>query len=135
MARSKIIRDFISSKMNIDTAIKNLLAILYCLEDESLINWASKELAGYSVNDELPKYRRLQGRVMASFIVGNMKYSKTQFGIFHLDEDLIERLLDTNMYSSIDTLMSMREKEVNLGKPIAPEWFPILQANGVSIIS
>ena len=54
--------------MDIDTALQNLMAILYCLDDEGLINWAKKELEGYDTYDELPKYRKLKGRVMASFL-------------------------------------------------------------------
>lgn len=70
MARSKLIKDFITSKMNIDTALQNLMAILYCLDDEILINWVSKELSGYDSNDNLPEYRKLKGIVKASFMVG-----------------------------------------------------------------
>lgn len=56
--------------MNIDTALQNLMAILYCLDDEILINWVSKELSGYDSNDNLPEYRKLKGIVKASFMVG-----------------------------------------------------------------
>lgn len=129
MARSKIIKDFISSKMDIDTALQNLIAILYCLDDEILINWTKKELSGYDSYDKLPKYRLLQGRVMASFLVGYVQYSKRQFGISHLDKDQQEGLLKAPIYSSISTLIEAVNKEKNLAKPIPPELFPILQSN------
>lgn len=129
MARSKLIKDFISSQMDIDTALQNLIAILYCLDNERLINWAKKELAGYDTNDELPNYRKLKGRVMASFLVGHVQYSKRQFGIFHLDEEDQENLLRINIYSSISTIMDTVDKEVSLGKPIPPELYPLLQSN------
>ena len=76
MARSNIIKNFINSSMDISTALQNLMSILYCLDDKKLINWANKELSGYNENDELPEYRKLKGRVMASFIVGYVQYSK-----------------------------------------------------------
>lgn len=129
MARSKIIKDFISSNMDIDTALQNLLAILYCFEEESLTNWVNNELSGYDTYDELPKYRKLRGRVMASFLVGYVQYSKRQFGISHLDDDVKDSLLSINIYSSISTLMEMKEKKGDLGKPIPPEFFPLLQEN------
>lgn len=62
--------------MDIDTALQNLMAILYCLDDEGLINWAKKELEGYDTYDELPKYRKLKGRVMASFFCRICSISK-----------------------------------------------------------
>lgn len=88
MAKSNIIKNFINSNMDINTALQNLMAILYCLEDENLINWANKELSGYDSINELPEYRKLKGRVMASYIVGNMKYSNAPFIISHLDDDI-----------------------------------------------
>lgn len=129
MARSNIIKDFISSNMDIDTALQNLMAILYCLEDEALIKWANKELSGYDVDDELPEYRKLEGRVMAAFMVGYIKYSKRQFGIAHLDEEFKNSLLNINIYSSISTLIEMKGSGATLGKPIPPEVFYMLQSN------
>ena len=70
MARSKLIKDFISSNMDIDIALQNLMAILYCLDNDILINWVTKELSGYDVDDDLPQYRKLQGIVRASFKIG-----------------------------------------------------------------
>lgn len=130
MARSNIIKNFINSNMDISTALQNLIAILYCLDDKKLINWANKELSGYNEDDELPEYRKLKGRVMASFLVGYVQYSKRQFGIGHLDEDMQESLLSTHIYSSVSTLKNMKDKEgTSIGKPIPPELYAILQAN------
>ncbi len=130
MARSNIIKNFINSSMDISTALQNLMSILYCLDDKKLINWANKELSGYNENDELPEYRKLKGRVMASFLVGYVQYSKRQFGIGHLDEDIQENLLNTHIYSSISTLENMKNIEgASIGKPIQPELYAILQAN------
>ena len=129
MARSKLIKDFISSNMDIDIALQNLMAILYCLDNDILINWVTKELSGYDVDDDLPQYRKLQGIVRASFIVGYAQYSKRQFGIAHLDEKMQENLLSTHIYSSISTLIEMKDNEVSLGKPIPPEFYGLLQAS------
>lgn len=130
MARSKIIKDFINSNMNIDIALQNLLAILYCLDDNSLINWAKQELAGYKNDANLPQYRKLKGVLMASFMVGYTQYSKRPFGITHLDEDFQNKLLSVNMYSSISTLEKIKDnKECTVAKPITQEFFSILQEN------
>ena len=135
MARSQIIKDFISSKMDIDTALQNLIAILYCLDDEGLINWARKELEGYDTYGELPKYRKLKGRVMASFFVGYAEYSKRQFGIAHLDKDMQESLLSINIYNSVSSLIEMKNSGKSVGKPIPPELYGILQENSNSYIT
>lgn len=129
MARSKLIKDFISSKMDIDTALQNLMAILYCLEDEVLINWTKKELSGYEIDDTLPQYRLLSGRVMADFFVGYMQYTKHQFPINHLDKEIQESILEVPIYSSISTLTESIKKDASLGKPLPPECYPILQSN------
>ena len=130
MARSNLIKNFINSNMDISTALQNLIAIFYCLDDQHLINWASKELSGYDLDDELPTYRKLKGRVLASFIVGNLQYSKRQFGIGHLDEDLQEKLLSVNINSSISTIVTMLDKEgTSIGKAIQPEFYSLLQKN------
>ena len=130
MAKSNIIKNFINSNMDINTALQNLMAILYCLEDENLINWANNELSGYDSINELPEYRKLKGRVMASYIVGNMKYSNAPFIISHLDDDIQENLININLYSSISTLEEMKNKgESRIGKPIPPEFYILLQEN------
>ena len=130
MAKSNIIKNFINANMDINTALQNLMAILYCLEDENLINWANKELSGYDSINELPEYRKLKGRVMASYIVGNMKYSNAPFIISHLDDDIQENLININLYSSISTLEEMKNKgESRIGKPIPPEFYILLQEN------
>lgn len=116
--------------MSIDTALQNLLAILYCLDDNSLIDWAKQELSGYNHNSELPQYRKLKGTLMASFMVGYAQYPKRPFGINHLDEKLKEQLLSINMYSSISTLERIKDnKECTVAKPITQEFFAILQEN------
>ena len=130
MARSNIIKNFINSSMDIDTALQNLLAILYCLDDKNLIGWVNKELSGYDESDELPKYRKLKGRVMANFMVGFTQYSNIQLGIGHLDEDMQENLLNAHVYSSISTLEYMKNKEgARIEKPIPPELYHRLQKN------
>ncbi|HBI7086479.1 TPA: hypothetical protein K8M77_002005 [Clostridium perfringens] len=129
MARSKLIKDFINSQMDINTALQNLMAILYCLEDETLITWTKKELSGYNFDDSLPQYRLLSGIVMANFIVGNMKYTKYQFPINHLDKNFQRSLLEVPILSSISTLNETIKKDFNLVKPISPELYPMLQSN------
>ena len=121
--------------MDIDTALQNLIAILYCLDDEGLINWAKRELEGYDTYGELPKYRKLKGRVMASFFVGYTQYSKRQFGIAHLDKDVQESLLSINIYNSISSLIEMKNSGKSVGKPIPPELYGILQENSNSYIT
>lgn len=129
MARSNLIKDFINSNMDINTALQNLISILYCLDDQVSINWANKELSGYDSDDELPKYRKLKGRVMASFFIGYYEYSKRQFGIEHLDKDFKNNLLSVNVYSSVSTIADIKDKKgATLVKAIPPELYALLQS-------
>ena len=129
MARSKIIKEFISSNMDIDTALQNLMAILYCLDDENLINWVEKELSGYDIEEKLPRYRLIQGRVMANFFVGYMQYTKHQFPVNHLDEKIRNDLVETPVYSSISALIDMINKDSDMAKPISPEYYSVIQGD------
>ncbi|EOE7347193.1 hypothetical protein PV669_16540 [Clostridioides difficile] len=127
MAESNIIKNFINSNMDIETTLQNLIVILYCLEDETSINWAKKELSGYDRDDLLPKYRNLKGRVLGSVTDGANIYSDIEFGTTHLHNDLRESLLKVNLRSSISTLISSRNSWEGLGKPIFPEYYYLLQ--------
>lgn len=129
MAKSKLIKDFINSNMNIDTALQNLLVILNDFDNENLTNWARKELTGYNADDEIPKYRQLKGIVKASFFVGYFQYSTRPFAINHLDKTMKDNLLSTYMYSSISTLIETIKDNKNLCKPIPPELYPLLQSS------
>lgn len=133
MARSNIIKNFINSNMDINTALQNLLAILWCFKDEKLINWVNKELSGYNQGDELPEYRVVKGRFMASYLVGPLEYSMREFGIKHLDKDMQENLLTSCIYSSISTLEktvnTVNKKEASMMKSVPPEWYSFLQSN------
>ncbi|UZP04423.1 hypothetical protein JW813_05290 [Clostridium botulinum] len=129
MAKSKLIKNFINSNMDIDTALQNLLVILNDFDNESLTNWARKELTGYEHNDELPNYRKLTGRFIASYFVGYVHYSNVQFGIDHLGEDLVKLIKTVNFYSSISSLDLAINSGNGLSKPIQPEHFGLIQSN------
>lgn len=114
-----------------------MLAILYCLDDLSLINWVKQELAGYDKDIYLPKYRKLKGILMTSYFVGYMQYPRRPFGITHLDKDLQDKLLRVDISSSISILEEAKHnKECTIIKSITPEFFGIISENSnANIIS
>lgn len=128
MSKSNLIKNFINSNMNIDIALQNLMVILNEFNNEDLMNWVRKELTGYGVNDEIPKYRKLKGLVMANFIVGHLQYSGQRFPISHLEEELKEGLETVIMYSSIATLMKSINDDRGLMRPIPPEFYDKIQS-------
>ena len=74
MATSNIIKQISNSTISTDIILKNLIVSLTDLNDERLIILARKELRGYNSNNTniLSSYRKLTGRVVGSFIFGNI---------------------------------------------------------------
>lgn len=129
MAKSKLIKDFINSNMDLDISLQNLLVILNDLDNDELTNWARKELTGYSLEDKLPKYRQINGCVMANFIIGCVQYSSLPFPIHHLDNKLQEKLKNVPLYLSISAFINNIKEGEGLNKLITPEYYPLLQSN------
>lgn len=128
MAKSKLIKDFINSNMDLDIALQNLLVILNDLDNDELTNWVRKELTGYNIDDTLPKYRISKGYVMASYMVGYAQYSARQFTINHLKPELKDSLTNVHMYSSISTLINSVKRNKSLSRPIPPELYLEIQS-------
>ena len=114
--------------MDLDTALQNLLVILNDLNNDELTNWARKELTGYNLEDKLPKYRQVDGCLMASFIIGYAQYSSRPFPISHLDSELQEKILKVPMHLSISTFINNIKEGEGLTKLIPPECYQLLQS-------
>lgn len=125
MARSNIIKDFVSKRADLDTTLKRLKVILYSLEYENCIDWLDKELNGYSETDELPLYRILEGQVYGTYLKGTpasyVKSSNNLIPIENLPKELKEAIVNIQVYNDIETIKNSIDKNITMGKPIPPE--------------
>lgn len=132
MAKSQIIKDFTSSSIGIDIALKKLMVLLHDIGDRSLIDWVKNEISGYKDEDiNLPSYRKLSGVFSADYLVGNSyrytSYTNSSLPLSHLDNEFYENLLAVHLTQSISTLEILAENKESLEKSVPPEFFHIIQ--------
>lgn len=125
MARSSIIKDFVSKQVDLDTTLKRLKVILDSLEYQNAIDWLDKELNGYNEKDELPSYRLLEGQVYGTYLKGTasnyMKMTNNLVPIGNLPQYLKESIVTIQVYNDIETIKNAIDKNITMGKPIPPE--------------
>ena len=61
MAKSQLIKDIANGVTSLSVSLKRALIIASDLRNENMKQWIQKELSGYSLDDSLPSYRRLNG--------------------------------------------------------------------------
>jgi len=72
---SDIINELVDTDRTVSAPLLKTKVLAHRTKNEELGDWASKELSGYLQYDELPSYRQRKGKVVGTFINGNMKYT------------------------------------------------------------
>lgn len=128
MARSQIIKDFTSSNISMDIALKQLRVLLSDIGDDASIDWVKNELTGYKDKAKsIPPYRKLTGVLKADYLVGYMHYKNTSLPLNHLDEDCRKSLLEVCLSQSVSTLESLIDNDRGLSLHVPNELFPLIQ--------
>ncbi len=128
MARSQIIKDFTSSNISMDIALKQLRVLLNDIGDDSSIDWVKNELTGYKdKHKSLPYYRKLTGVLKADYLVGHMHYQNASLPLNHLDEDCRKSLLEVRVSQSVSTLESLIDNDSSLSLHVPHDLFPLIQ--------
>lgn len=128
MARSKIIKDFTSSNISMDIALKQLRVLLDDIGDDSSIDWVKNELTGYRHEDtSIPSYRKVTGVLIADYLVGHMHYQNNSLPLHHLDEESRKNLLEARLPQSVSTLENIINNNKYLSLHVLPEFFPRIQ--------
>lgn len=131
MARSNIIKDFTSSDISIEIALKKLRVLFSSLNNEKLTNWAKCELEGYESGSDIPSYRVVRGRLLSTLIVGSVydgvKYTNYPLTLANLPPELSKEILTSNVLQSVSSLESIVNQKTSTQKPIPPTVYPQLQ--------
>lgn len=131
MARSKIIKDFTSSDMSIEIALKKLRVLFSNLNDEKLTNWAKCELEGYESGSDIPSYRVVSGRLLSTLIVGSVyngvKYTNYPLTLLNFSEEKSNKILSSNVLQSVSSLESIVSQKTATQKPILPTAYTQLE--------
>lgn len=73
MAKSEIIKQFVSGSIDTDVALKQLKVILSEISEPSILDWINHELVGYGINDKIPAYRKASGELVGTFLCFNVQ--------------------------------------------------------------
>ena len=61
MAKSKIIKELANGKVSIEVAMNRLMIIASDIDNDELLEWTKNELTGYTDNEKVPEYRKVNG--------------------------------------------------------------------------
>jgi len=116
MAKSKILKELANDEITIDKALKRLMLLANDLDDEELLTWVEKELAGYSVDDELPDYRIIKSNnfIYSGIIGGRIQMTKQPLMPHLLGKDL-DAFISCSVREPIATIIDKGKNGVDPG--------------------
>ena len=133
MARSAIIKDLANSTVDTMTALKRAKVLFAELGNDNLLEWVSYEIAGYPADANLPDYRKVRGRLVGSYIKGSMashmKWTNVSLPLGTMPDNIQEALLSVYFREGVGALRQLAEsskEDGQLGKTIAPDFFPVI---------
>lgn len=116
MAKSQLIKDLATNKISLEEALQRLLVITSELNNEELNKWILGELNGYSIETELPSYRKnIASHLVYSGINGPYKVTNVALPLNFLSEDIREIVKQTPLRTSIRGIEKMLELDGKLG--------------------
>jgi hypothetical protein len=125
MARSQIIKDLVSEKITLESALMRLKVLLYDLDNDEINAWIEKELNGYSEGDVLPKYRVKKGlpkgTILSGTAVNMLKQESAMIPISKLSDDMQEAIISARCYIGISALEEVLRTDSTIGKPWSKE--------------
>lgn len=136
MAKSKIIKELVTGKIDLFAALKQTKVLLYKFKKPEIHRWVDNELSGYSQNDKLPDYRIVKGELKGNFIIGYCKYTNCSIPIEGIDEEAKYELENIQFYQSICSLQNIiRGKDRTIAKSIPSSCYQYLtKFNNISAI-
>lgn len=141
MAKSKIIRDLANGDGDVVKALKRLKVLMSGIGDTKLTSWINNELTGYTNKSEVPDYRKTEGRLYGTYIVGNrydyVQYENCPLPISEENESIKGKILTVYVTDSISSVQNIVKTKTPFGSPFPPEYYPILMhgTNIANIVS
>lgn len=107
--RSKVIKDLIMDKINVLQALESLSFMLEDIDSEEIIKWVNSELSGYSSEEDVPDYRKVNAILIGDLQVGYAVYSNVNIPI--VDKEALELFGSAKITSPVSTIMHMSKAE------------------------
>lgn len=101
---SDIINELIDTDKSISSPLLKTKVLAHRIQNQELYDWASNELSGYNPEKNLPSYRERKGKVVGTFINGNMQYTNQPLLTGGLEEELGVKFDSFNFNQSITSL-------------------------------
>lgn len=123
MAKSKIIKDMANSAIDINTALKRAKVLFSELNNNELLHWVENELVGYKKYEDLPDYRKLEGDIFGSYIVGSsyrfMRYTNASIPLGNMPKETKNAILTVCIFDGVEALKDLALQTTTKEGPLA----------------
>ena len=112
----------------VEAALVKTKVLLYKLGESQLASWVNAEINGYKDAADIPDYRVISTRVLATVTNGyTARWNNTPIPIGHLPADFQEDLRRTKIGQGVAALEALvKTSESALSKPLSPELYGLL---------
>ena len=112
----------------VEAALTKTKVLLYRIGEPQLAVWVNAEINGYHGNNDVPAYRVIPTRVVATVTNGlTVRWNNIQLPLNHLPDDMEKELRNTKVGHAVATLEEFAAaKEDTLSKPLSPEMYGLL---------
>jgi len=112
----------------VETALTKTMILLYRIGEDQLAGWVTAEINGYTGKDEVPSYRVIPTRGLATVTDGmTVRWNDIPIPINHLPSDMKEGLRNTKFGHGVAALEEFASAgEDRLSKPLLPEFYGLL---------
>ncbi len=102
MAKSKIIKELVNDEISLTVALNRLYVLASDLDNKDVLEWTSKELSGYKIEDELPEYRIFKSfELVYSGINGGFQITEQPLSLSWLSPETVEKISVSKIRDSI----------------------------------
>jgi hypothetical protein len=119
---AQIERDALDDSVSVATALRKCVALGGESRSEPLRDWATRELQGYSNDEDVPDYRKIGAPLLVDAIVGNMQVTHQQFppsGLPDVVRENVSEQLDLRQGAGAIEAFARQRDEIKLQPPKA----------------
>jgi len=110
MPKSRIIKNIATGNVDIETSLNQLLLLANDIENTDLIKWTEKELQGYSIDDELPDYRKTNNYGLRySGINGNFQVNNVSLQPNFLKQETLDSVITIEVRDPLSAIANYAE--------------------------
>lgn len=136
---NKVINDLVDAEKSLINALMKLNYFGRITTNAELIDYTLNEIKGYSVNSNLPDYRKIGARLFVDFQAGWNSHPHKELPIGGLDKDIQEVCQFIPVYDSIreievmNSKFSEKDSSYELQLPIPLELLPRIQPYAIKL--